>query len=190
MDKCLIPVVGFGKYKRKQKKLSKIIRILSKRHEVNLKRLPTGQKWGSSNLKMNDDYNELKHIKYIKIYDLVMIGQKKLIGYLWQLLGYQHIMLKIGRGVEKNQACFFSLSFTNHFWGQFLRVLEVGFSFSRIPANKFRKTCWKLEKWQICNLKWINRSRQELLLAVKTSRWKVAGKFYSISKRSEPTDQV
>ena len=58
---------------------------------------------------MNNDYNEFKNIKCVKIRDLVMLVQKKLIGYLCQLLQHQHIMLKIGKGIEKNQACFFCL---------------------------------------------------------------------------------
>lgn len=47
----------------------------------------------------------------------------------------------------------------------------------------------KLEKSQICNIKWINGTKQELLVAVKTIRWEVAGKCYNRCMRSEPTDQ-
>lgn len=72
-----------------------------------------------------------------------MLVQKKLVGYFWQLLQHQHIMLKIGKGIEKNHAY---SAFLSYFQGQFLRILRVGFSFSRVLANKFRKKMLKLEK--------------------------------------------
>lgn len=47
----------------------------------------------------------------------------------------------------------------------------------------------KLEKSQICNIKWISWSGQELLVAVKTTGRKVAGKIYNRCVRPQNTYQ-
>ena len=52
-------------------------------------------------------------------------------------------MLKIGKGIEKNHAY---SAFLSYFRGQFLRILRVSFSFSRVLANKFRKKNVKVRK--------------------------------------------
>ena len=161
VEKCKM---SLGSLVLKSEKAVKDHRNLVKRTQF--EKAPTGQKWDNLNFQMNNDYNELKNIKCVKIHDLVVLVQKKLIGYLWQLLQHQHIMLKIGKGIEKNHA--FS-AFLNCFQGQYLRILRESFSFSGVLANKFRKKNVKVRKLMDLgkNYYWLLKPVDERLVNAK-----------------------
>ena len=67
--------MNLGSLVLESKKAIKDHQNLVKRTEF--EKAPTGQKWDNVNLQTNNDYNGLKHIKCVKIHDLVMIVQKK-----------------------------------------------------------------------------------------------------------------
>lgn len=98
-----------------------------------------GQSWDHLNVTKESNHNELKHIKYVKIYTFIITlknrNHSNIIGRIWRMLAKQLIILKTGKVKNANIYIVFPahvLPKSKYTWCVWV------FTYKRMTASKFK----------------------------------------------------